>query len=67
MTKYDMETLSNLTKVIPILNGESFPLIQEYSSIVQPFSVLGMHLWHMEVSRLGVKSQLQLLAYARAR
>ena len=24
---------------------------------------LGMHLWHMEVPRLGVKSELQLPAY----
>ena len=30
------------------------------------FSFLGPHLWHMEVPRLGVKSELQLLAYARA-
>ena len=26
---------------------------------------LGMHPWHMEVSRLGVESELQLPAYAR--
>ena len=28
------------------------------------FSFLRPHLWHMEVSRLGVKSELQLPAYA---
>ena len=27
---------------------------------------LGPHLWHMEVTRLGVKSELQLLAYTTA-
>ena len=27
---------------------------------------LGLHPWHMEVSRLGIKSELQLLAYATA-
>ena len=28
------------------------------------FAFLGPHPWHMEVSKLGVKSELQLLAYA---
>jgi len=28
------------------------------------FLFLGLHLWHMEVPRLGVKSELQLPAYA---
>ena len=27
---------------------------------------LGLHLWHMEVPRLGVKSELQLPAYTKA-
>ena len=27
---------------------------------------LGLHPWHMEVLRLGVKSELQLLAYTTA-
>ena len=30
------------------------------------FVFLGLHLWHIEVSRLGVESELQLLAYATA-
>ena len=30
------------------------------------FVFLGPHLWHMEVPRLGVKSELQLLTYAIA-
>ena len=30
------------------------------------FFILGPHLWHMEVPRLGVKSELQLLAYTTA-
>ena len=29
-------------------------------------SFLGPHLWHIEVPRLGVKSELQLLAYTTA-
>ena len=30
------------------------------------FCFLGLHLWHMEVPRLGIKLDLQLLAYATA-
>ena len=30
------------------------------------FCFLGLHLWYVEVPRLGVKSELQLLAYAIA-
>ena len=30
------------------------------------FSFLGLHLWHMEVSRLGIESELQLLAHTTA-
>ena len=30
------------------------------------FCFLGLYLWHMEIPRLGVKSELQLLAYATA-
>ena len=30
------------------------------------FCFLGLHLWHMEIARLGVQLELQLLAYARA-
>ena len=30
------------------------------------FCFLSLHLWHMEVPRLGVKSELQLLTYAIA-
>ena len=30
------------------------------------FALLGPHPWHMEVPRLGVESELQLLAYATA-
>ena len=30
------------------------------------FVFLGPHLWHMEVPRLGVESELQLLAYTAA-
>ena len=28
------------------------------------FCFLGLHLWHGEIPRLGVESELQLLAYA---
>ena len=30
------------------------------------FVFLGLHLWHIEVPRLGVQLELQLLAYTRA-
>ena len=30
------------------------------------FFFLGLHLWHMEVPRLGVDSELQLLTYTTA-
>ena len=30
------------------------------------FVFLGLHLWHMEVPRLGIESELQLPAYAAA-
>ena len=30
------------------------------------FFFLGLQIWHMEVPRLGVQSELQLLAYATA-
>ena len=30
------------------------------------FCFLGLHLWHMKVPRLGVESELQLLAYTAA-
>ena len=30
------------------------------------FCFLGLHTWHMEVPRLGVESELQLLAYTTA-
>ena len=30
------------------------------------FVFLGLHLWHMEVPRLGVKTELQLPAYTTA-
>ena len=30
------------------------------------FSVLGLHLWHMKVPRLGVELELQLPAYNRS-
>ena len=37
-----------------------------YSTISLSFSLLGPHLWHMEVPRLGVKLGLQLPAYTTA-
>ena len=35
-------------------------------SLIILFWFLGLHLWHMEVPRLGVKSELQLPAYTTA-
>ena len=45
--------------------------VQELSAFLSDFfffflSFLGLHLWHMEVPRLGVESELQLQAYAIA-
>ena len=34
--------------------------------VVCSFCLLRLHLWHMQVPRLGVESELQLLAYATA-
>ena len=39
---------------------------QEMLNFVFCFAFLGLHLQHMEVPRLGVKSELQLLVYATA-
>ena len=37
-----------------------------FFSFLLIFVFLGLHLWHMEVPRLGVESELQLLAYTIA-
>ena len=37
-----------------------------YICIYLSFDLLGLHLWHMEVPRLGVQSELQLPAYTTA-
>ena len=43
------------------------PVLQSLSFFFPPsLFFLGQHPWHMEVPRLGVKSELQLLAYTRA-
>ena len=48
----------------------SFPCLSKPSQIVFVclfvFCFLGLHLWHMEVPRLGVKMELHLPAYATA-
>ena len=55
--KYIMVTLwSRMLKWINVLN-------QPWKFF---FFFLGPHPWHMEVPRLGVKSELQLLAYTTA-
>ena len=38
----------------------------DFSLSFSSFVFLGLHLWHMNVPRIGVKSELQLLAYAAA-
>ena len=40
------------------------PVVNFYFFI---FCILGLHLWHMEVLRLGVELELQLLAYSHSR
>ena len=41
--------------------------VRELFSFSFLFVFLGPHKWHMEVSRLGVKSELQLLAHTTTR
>ena len=41
-------------------------ILLDYVSIYLFLSFLGLHLQHVEVPRLRVKSELQLLAYATA-
>ena len=40
--------------------------INFFGGVVFVFVFLGPRLWHMEVPRLGVESELQLLAYSTA-
>ena len=47
--------------VSTVLLPSQGPLLKSYF-----FFFLGLHLWHIEVPRLGVKSELQLPAYATA-
>ena len=60
----DMRCISPLTlfvlKIVLIILGSSF--IYVFVSVVY----LGPHQWHMEVPRLGIESELQLLAYTTA-
>ena len=49
--------------VYSILSTSSFFFFFFFLSLL---SFLGRHPWHMEVPRLGVKSELQLLAYTIA-
>ena len=41
-------------------------MVLKYTSLFSLFFLFMVHLWHMEVSGLGVKSELQLLGYAAA-
>ena len=55
-------TWSNESKTLPV-DESSFASIVFFSFF---HFFLGPHLWHMEVPRLGVQSELQLPAYATA-
>ena len=53
----------------PIILARSYrkkKLTTEQRSIFFLFFFLGLHLWHMEVPRLGAESELWLLAYTTA-
>ena len=55
--------------VAPVLSAYIFMSLKSSSSVFfffLSFVLLGQHLQHMEVPRLGVESELLLLAYARA-
>ena len=56
---------------IPTNNVGGFPFLHTLSSTKRGFfglflffCFLGLHLWHMEIPRLGVELELQLPAYA---
>ena len=54
-----------------IYNVMIISAVQQSDSVIYIFAylyiyILWLHLWHMEVPNLGVKSELQLLAYATA-
>ena len=48
------------------LSLEVYPCYQKRQESMSFFFFLGPHLWHMEVPRLGVQSELQLPAYTTA-
>ena len=54
--------------VPPVQNGKETVALRPCSLQLSSLSLffLGLHLWHMEVPGLGVKSELQLLAYITA-
>ena len=41
-----------------------FQMMLLFYFIVLSFAFLGLHLWHMEIPRLGVELELRLPAYA---
>ena len=65
----------SLLSFLPSTHGASFvnqhmqtdqSCYKEVSKLFFPFFFLGPHWWHMEVPRLGVKLEIQLLAYTTA-
>ena len=46
--------------------GLQYHMVTLFLIFLFDFAFLGLHPWHMEVPRLGVESELQLLAYTTA-
>ena len=53
-----------ISSLMPLWSEETLEII--FIFLTYLFCFLGLHLWHMDVPRLGVKSELQLSAYATA-
>ena len=53
-------------ETVPQESRQPFLTVVTHSFSFLFFSFLGLHLWHMEVPRLGVKSELHLPAYTTA-
>ena len=54
------------TNVCPLTPQDNFVQFYFIYLFIYLFCFLGLHLLHMEVPRLGVKSELPLLAYSTA-
>ena len=54
------------TRSIPCGSHSHFFFLKNYSTLFFFFNFLGLHLWHMEIPRLGVKSDLLLPGHSHS-